>query len=75
MYALPAIILKAGEMRNLPSDKYSLQQPLINPVFNTRQWEVSLLRWSGNNIGMQDYVKAFWEKKPVPAAAGKEAFL
>ncbi len=46
--------------------KYSLQQPLINPVFNTRQWEVSLLRWSGNNSGMQEYVKTYWEKNLFP---------
>ncbi len=56
------------------SGKYSLQQPLINPVFNTRQWEESLLRWSGNNSSMQDYVKAFWERKLFPMQQEKKRF-
>jgi len=54
--------------------RYSLQQPLINPVFNTRQWEESLLRWTGNNTVMQDYVKAFWEKKLFPQQLDKKRF-
>jgi len=54
--------------------RYSLQQPLINPVFNTRQWEESLLRWTGNNTVMQDYVKAFWEKKLFPQQQDKKRF-
>jgi Fe-S-cluster-containing dehydrogenase component/anaerobic selenocysteine-containing dehydrogenase len=54
--------------------KYSLQQPLINPVFNTRQWEETLLRWSGNNSNMQDYLKAFWEKKMFPQQQEKKRF-
>ncbi len=53
---------------------YSLQQPLINPVFNTRQWEESLLRWSGNPAKMQDYVKGFWEKRLFPQQQEKKRF-
>jgi molybdopterin-containing oxidoreductase family iron-sulfur binding subunit len=53
---------------------YSLQQPLINPVFNTRQWEESLLRWSGNKSGMQEYIKAFWEKNLFSLQQEKKRF-
>ncbi len=42
---------------------YTLVQPTINPVFNTRQAEQSLLLWSDNpQKNYYEYVKAYWEK-------------
>jgi len=41
---------------------YTLQQPLINPIFNTRSWEESLLIWSGNMMNHKDYLKKYWEQ-------------
>jgi len=55
-------------------EKYSLQQPLINPVFSTRQWEESLLRWSGNSTVMQHYLKAYWEKNLFTKQQEKKRF-
>ncbi len=46
---------------------YSIVQPTINPVFNSRQAEQSLLMWSDNAI--QDYYKYVrnnWEKNVLP---------
>ena len=40
---------------------YTIVQPTINPVFNTRQAEVSLLRWAGNNTDIYTYVRNIWE--------------
>ncbi|MFD2597985.1 TAT-variant-translocated molybdopterin oxidoreductase [Sphingobacterium corticis] len=40
---------------------YTIVQPTINPVFNTRQPEVSLLTWSGNNTDIYTYVRNIWE--------------
>ena len=39
---------------------YSLVQPVINPIFDTRQTEDSFLRWSGSNQSYRDYLKEFW---------------
>jgi MoCo/4Fe-4S cofactor protein with predicted Tat translocation signal len=47
---------------------YSIVQPTINPIFNTRQAEQSLLNWS--NAPVKDYyqyVRNNWEKNILPA--------
>jgi molybdopterin-containing oxidoreductase family iron-sulfur binding subunit len=54
--------------------QYALQQPLINPIFQTRQWEESLLRWSGRKIAMQDALKEYWEENLQPLQTEKKRF-
>lgn len=39
---------------------YSIVQPTINPVFQTRQVEQSLLTWAGNTTDMYNFVKNLW---------------
>ncbi|KIC91101.1 TAT-variant-translocated molybdopterin oxidoreductase [Flavihumibacter sp. ZG627] len=41
----------------------SLMQPTISPLFKTRQWQDSLLKWSGNATTYADYHKNFWTTK------------
>ncbi|TDQ06572.1 TAT-variant-translocated molybdopterin oxidoreductase [Pedobacter metabolipauper] len=51
---------------------YSIVQPTINPVFNSRQAEESLLIWSDNPVKeYYTYVRNNWEKNILPAL-GKE---
>lgn len=51
---------------------YSLIQPTINPIYNTRQAEQSLLIWSNNPVSdYYTYVRNNWEKS-VLLAAGKK---
>ncbi len=40
----------------------SLSQPCINPLFNTRCFQDSLLKWTGSSMLYHDYLKANWEK-------------
>ncbi|MCB0663106.1 MAG: TAT-variant-translocated molybdopterin oxidoreductase, partial [Saprospiraceae bacterium] len=40
---------------------YSLVQPTIAPLFNTRQAESSFLTWAGGNADYFEYVKANWQ--------------
>ncbi|AWW00057.1 TAT-variant-translocated molybdopterin oxidoreductase [Arcticibacterium luteifluviistationis] len=40
---------------------YSLQQPTISLIFNTRQAESSLLTWSGLDADYHKYLKANWK--------------
>ncbi|MCB0375622.1 MAG: quinol:cytochrome C oxidoreductase, partial [Sinomicrobium sp.] len=39
---------------------YSLMQPVIRPLFNTRQFQESLLRWMGISTSYHDYIKDAW---------------
>ena len=44
----------------------SLSQPCINPIFETRSFQDSLLKWSGSNIPYHDYLMNNWEKDYFP---------
>ncbi len=41
----------------------SLIQPLIHPLFKTRQFEDSLLKWTGNPFDYHTYFKNYWTTK------------
>jgi molybdopterin-containing oxidoreductase family iron-sulfur binding subunit len=41
---------------------YSLTQPLIHPIFKTRQFQDTLLKWQGKEADFHAYLKAFWQK-------------
>jgi len=40
---------------------YSLTQPTIQPLFNTRQFQDSLLKFMGSSQTYYDYLKAYWK--------------
>ena len=42
---------------------YTIIQPTINPVYNTRQAEQSLLLWAGENTDYYTFVKNNWEQQ------------
>ncbi|MEX6689047.1 TAT-variant-translocated molybdopterin oxidoreductase [Danxiaibacter flavus] len=42
---------------------FSLIQPTIHPLFKTRQWQDSLLKWSGSTTDYLGFVKAYWSAK------------
>ncbi len=44
----------------------SLSQPCINPLFNTRSFQDSLLKWSGNPVSWHDYLMANWQNEFFP---------
>ena len=33
----------------------------VDPLFRTRQWPESLLRWSGDNTAWHDYIRNVWQ--------------
>jgi molybdopterin-containing oxidoreductase family iron-sulfur binding subunit len=41
----------------------SFIQPTIHPLFKTRAFQTSLLKWSGNNTDYETYFKTYWEGK------------
>lgn len=42
---------------------YSLAQPVIHPLFNTRQVQDTLLSWSNSEASYHEYLKTFWQEK------------
>jgi len=40
---------------------FSLTQPTIHPLFKTRQWQESLLKWSGNDVDYYTYIRENWK--------------
>ena len=47
---------------------YSLQQPCINPLFNTRAWQDSLLNWADAGESYADLLKRWWQENLAPSA-------
>jgi MoCo/4Fe-4S cofactor protein with predicted Tat translocation signal len=46
---------------------FSLAQPTINLIYNTRQAQESLLKWAGvENADFHDYIKNYWRKNVYP---------
>jgi Fe-S-cluster-containing dehydrogenase component/anaerobic selenocysteine-containing dehydrogenase len=46
---------------------YSLAQPLIYPIFNSRQFQDTLLKWTGNDMDFHEYMKSWWQQNLFPA--------
>jgi len=44
---------------------YSLTQPTITPIFNTRQAQQSLLVWSGNSADYYEYLRDYWKQNLI----------
>ncbi|HJU45720.1 MAG TPA: 4Fe-4S dicluster domain-containing protein, partial [Chitinophagaceae bacterium] len=42
---------------------FSMMQPTINPLFKTRPFQDSLLKWSGNTTNWDAYLKNYWTGK------------
>jgi len=53
---------------------YSLTQPAITLIYNTRQFQSSLLKWAGRPSDFQVYLKNFWRTNYFPLASGFGSF-
>lgn len=50
--------LESWDVLNPKKGQYAFVQPTINPLFKTRQWQESLLTWSGDSTSYEDFVKS-----------------
>ncbi len=50
---------------------FSMAQPVIHPLFKTRSFEDSLLKWAGNPLTYEAYFKNFWTTR----LGGADAFM
>ena len=46
--------------------QFSLAQPVINHIFDTRQAQESLMKWAGNETGFLEYIQKYWEENLFP---------
>ncbi|WP_438710317.1 TAT-variant-translocated molybdopterin oxidoreductase [Aquimarina muelleri] len=44
----------------LKKGSYSLMQPTIRPLFDTRQFQETLLKWTDNSSSYDEYIKSAW---------------
>ena len=49
--------LESWDVLNPAKGEYSFVQPAINPLFRTRAWQESLLKWAGNDASYEEFVK------------------
>ena len=56
------------------TNHFSFLQPTIYPLFKTRQWQDSLLKWSGSTVDYLAFTKSFWSAK-VGGEAGWDKAL
>ncbi|HET9530570.1 MAG TPA: [Fe-S]-binding protein [Blastocatellia bacterium] len=45
---------------------FSLYQPVVAPLFDTRAYQESLLRWSGDNRAFYDVLRESWKERLYP---------
>jgi molybdopterin-containing oxidoreductase family iron-sulfur binding subunit len=57
--ATPHYLESWGDV-TIKKGKYSLIQPTINNLFDTRQFQDTLLKWTGTNETYYDYLKNSW---------------
>ncbi|XOV95345.1 MAG: TAT-variant-translocated molybdopterin oxidoreductase [Bacteroidota bacterium] len=57
------------------SGNYSLSQPTIKNIFNTRQAQQSLLIWSGESKSYYDFLQEYWNENIYPLSSGFSSFI
>lgn len=67
-YVAPAPhFLESWDDAQPKAGSYSLGQPTINLIYNTRQAQVSLLKWAGaTDVDFHDYIKTYWKSNIYP---------
>ena len=53
--------------------EFSLMQPTITPLFDTRQFQDTLLKWLGQDKTYYDYIKENWTSSILPGSSWNQA--
>ncbi|MCC6444346.1 MAG: 4Fe-4S dicluster domain-containing protein [Armatimonadetes bacterium] len=54
--------------------RFSLYQPTLQPLYDTRAFEDSLLRWSRKSVTFHDYLRSHWQKAVFPLQNKRQDF-
>ncbi len=57
----------------LKTGHYSMMQPTIRPLFDTKQFQEVLLAWNGNTTSYRDYLKTLWTEDILNGASFNKA--
>lgn len=66
--------LEAWNDYEIKTGLFSLSQPAIRPIFETRAAQESLLKWSGIETEYLEFLKAHWEKNIYPTSKEEQSF-
>lgn len=66
--------LESWNDHNPIAGQYNLSQPTINPIYDTRQAQESLLRWSRNNMPFYDFIRETWTNSTFNAQSSYTTF-
>jgi molybdopterin-containing oxidoreductase family iron-sulfur binding subunit len=66
--------LEAWDDAEPVSGVFSLNQPVIRPLFQTRAYQESLLRWTGDPRGHHEVLKQYWQDKVFPLQKESPSF-
>jgi len=70
--AAPHYLESWGDVE-MKSGHYSMMQPTIRPLFDTKQFQEVLLAWNGNGTSYRDYLKSVWTADILNGSSFNEA--
>ncbi len=70
--AIPHYLESWGDV-SIQKGQYGLMQPTINPLFNTRQFQDTLLKWIGSSQSYYDYIKTYWNTSVLKGKSWNQA--
>ena len=70
--ATPHYLESWGDLE-MKKGHFSLMQPTIRPLFNTRQFQEALLKWNENDISYNEYIKTVWEENVLNGESFNQA--
>ena len=70
--ATPHFLESWGDV-NIKKGEFGLIQPTINPLFKTRQFQDTLLKWIGSSQSYYDYLKAYWNSNILNGTSWNQA--
>lgn len=70
--AAPHYLESWGDIE-MKAGHYSMMQPTIRPLFDTKQFQEVLLAWNGNSTPYRDYLKSVWIADVLKGASFNKA--
>ena len=70
--ATPHYLESWGDVE-LKKGHFALIQPTIRPLFDTRQFQDALLKWTGNDMTYHDYIKDTWNSDVLGGTSFSQA--
>jgi len=70
--AIPHYLESWGDV-NIQKGQFGLVQPTIKPLFDTRQFQDTILKWIGSSQSYYDYVKANWNTSVLKGTSWNQA--